>query len=425
MIEPVGSQGAPSNLVKHFGFRDTPFGVTPDPRFFYSNVLHLEGLKALAYGIEAKKGFLLLTGEVGTGKTILIRKLMRHLEASVKFVFVSASHLISFDPIELLAQELRLIHRRASRLEMVQALNAHLTRQIGKGHTVALLIDEAQKLCDEALESLCDLSNLETEEEKLIQIVLVGQPELANNLSKSSARRLKQRIAMHYSLGCLQTSSELGNYIRHRLRVASYDGPEIFTQEAVEAIWCYSGGAPRLVNAICDNALALACDVNEKRISRSMIIKVAGDLLLLRSDVPKIEVSDNGAPKAKAPAVRSYPMMARTNGIEMKRGDRPERPIVRLRATDPGPMPAASPKEAAVPTEFFDRMIGAAVEAMGPMAHLVVRDQISALGESDADFPQIKLEQLVQSVSREIWNEAMRARFQNAMSREISALKTL
>src|SRR5688572_30648802 len=116
MIELLSSQGMQSRLEKHFGLRDTPFGVTPDPRFFYANKLHLDGLRAFAYGIQAKKGFLLVTGEVGTGKTILIRKLMRHLESSVKFVFVSASQLTSFDPIELLARELR-VHKKGDRSE--------------------------------------------------------------------------------------------------------------------------------------------------------------------------------------------------------------------------------------------------------------------------------------------------------------------
>jgi general secretion pathway protein A len=424
MIEFLSSQGIQNKLEKHFGLRDTPFGVTPDPRFFYGNKLHLEGLRALAYGIQAKKGFLLLTGEVGTGKTILIRKLMRQLESSVKFVFVSANHLTSFDPIELLARDLRV--QKCSRLETVQALDTYLMRQVENRHTVALLIDEGQKLSDEALENLCDLSNLETEEEKLIQIVLVGQPELANKLSKSSLRRLKQRMAMHYRLGPLQNESELGDYIDHRLRIGLYEGPEIFTSEAIKAVWCYSHGIPRLVNVICDNALALACEATEKIVSPLIVARVAVDLLLERAaDAPKAQAAELGPPKLK-PSAPAYSLLGtRKNGIEAKPGEAPEKPIIRLSAHEQPSISRTAAKEAAVPQEFLDRIRLAAIEAMGPMGRMVVFDQISALGESIAAFPQTKLEQLIQSISREISNEAMRARFENLMSREISTLKTL
>src|ERR687891_636049 len=237
MIEVISSHDNQGMFESHFGFRESPFGVTPDPRFFYGHPLYLEGLAALVYGIESKKGFMLVTGEVGTGKTILLRKLMRHLEATVQFVFVSNSHLTSYGLTELMVQDLGLTNKEKSRLEMIQELNNYLIRQLRTGRTVALLIDEAQKLSDEALEGLCDLSNLETDEEKLLQIVLVGQPELATKLSKSSLRRIKQRTAIHHRLYALQAINEVEQYIRHRLQIAGYDGPEIFTKEAVEAIW--------------------------------------------------------------------------------------------------------------------------------------------------------------------------------------------
>lgn len=367
---------------------------------------------------------MLVTGEVGTGKTILIRKLMRQLESSVKFVFVSASHLTSFDPIELLARDLRV--QKGSRVETVESLDTYLMRQVEKGHTVALLIDEAQKLSDEALENLCDLSNLETEEEKLIQIVLVGQPELASKLSKSSLRRLKQRMAMHYRLGPLQNESELGDYIAHRLRIGSYEGPEIFTSEAIKAIWCYSHGIPRLVNVICDNALALACEATEKIVSPLIVARVAVDLLLERAaDAPKAQAAELGSPKIK-PAAPAYSLMGtRKNGIEARPGEAPEKPMIRLRAPEQPSISRIVPREGAVPQEFLDRIRLAAIEAMGPMGRMVVFDQISALGESLAAFPQTKLQELIESISREISNQAMRARFENIMSREISTLKTL
>ena len=165
-----------------------------------------------------------------------------------------------------MVQNLGLSNKEKNRLEMIQDLNNYLSQQLRRGCTVALLIDEAQKLSDEALEGLCDLSNLETDEEKLLQIVLVGQPELLTKLSKSSLRRIKQRIAIHHRLYSLQTTSEIDHYIRHRLQIVGYDGPEIFTKEAVEAIWHYSGGTPRLINILCDNSLAMASVAGRKKV---------------------------------------------------------------------------------------------------------------------------------------------------------------
>src|SRR5215467_3653490 len=280
MIELLSEHECMATVESYFGFRETPFGVTPDPRFFYSSSLYLEGLAALVYGIRGKKGLMLLTGEVGTGKTILLRKLMRQLEANVQFVFISSSHITSYGLVELMVHDLGLANKEKNRLEMIHELNEHLMGQLQKGHTVALLIDEAQKLSDEALEGLCDLSNLETDEEKLLQIVLVGQPEIMTKLNKSSLRRIKQRIAVHHRLYALQTPAEVDQYIRHRLRIVGYEGPEIFGKEAVEAVWHYSGGTPRLINILSDNALTVASVSGKKKVSPYLIMKAAGGLML-------------------------------------------------------------------------------------------------------------------------------------------------
>src|SRR5437870_422496 len=314
------------DVESHFGFRETPFGVTPDPRFFYSNPVYVKALAALVYGIKAKKGFMLLTGEVGTGKTILLRKLMRNLEANVQFVFVSASHLTSYGLVELMVQDLGLASKEKPGSEMIHEVHGYLLQQLKNGHTVALLIDEAQNLSDAALESLCDLSNLETDNEKLLQIVLVGQPKLETKLSKPSMRRIKQRIAIQHRLCALQTMDEVEHYIRHRLHVAGYDGPEIFTKEALEAIWLYSAGTPRLVNIICDNSLALACEAANKTASAYMVMKAASGFQLERgAEVPK-----TGAPEiAVAPTAEINPE-TETNETEIKMGDRSEAPEISL-----------------------------------------------------------------------------------------------
>jgi general secretion pathway protein A len=426
MIEDSSSQQHKAMLETHFGFRETPFGVTPDPRFFYSHPVYLEGLAALVHGIRSKKGFMLVTGEVGTGKTTLLRKLMRHLEATVQFVFVSNSHLTSYGLTELMVHDLGLTSKEKGRLEMIQELNSYLIQQLRTGRTVALLVDEAQKLSDEALEGLCDLSNLETDEEKLLQIVLVGQPELATKLSKSSLRRIKQRIALHHRLHALQTPSEVEQYMRHRLQIAGYDGPEIFGKEAIEAIWHYSAGIPRLINVICDNALTFACVAAKRKISPYMIMKAAGGLLLEQgAEASKMGASELGLLRAKVPTPRISPKRAETNGIGIDTRERPETPVIPLRESDRVLMSRIATRGPAVSLQFFDRMTRAATEAMGPMANRILRDQISALGESRDAFPQKKLAELILLVSREILNQTMRDRFQNTMLREIGALKTM
>ena len=426
MIDFPGSQEHKAMFESHFGFRETPFGVTPDPRFFYDHPLYLEGLAALVHGIESKKGFMLVTGEVGTGKTTLLRKLMRHIEARVHFVFVSNSHLTSYGLTELMVQNLGLSNKEKNRLEMIQDLNNYLSQQLRTGRTVALLIDEAQKLSDEALEGLCDLSNLETDEEKLLQIVLVGQPELLTKLSKPSLRRIKQRIAIHHRLYSLQTTSEIDHYIRHRLQIVGYDGPEIFTKEAIEAIWHYSGGTPRLINILCDNSLAMASVAGRKKVSPYMLMKAAGSLLLEQgSEAAKMGASEVATPRMKTPIPRTNPKRFETNGIEAHTNDRPETPVIPLRESDRVSLSRIATKGPAVSLQFFDRMTRAATEAMGPMANRILGDQISALGERRHAFPQAKLAELVLRVSGEILNETIRASFQKKMIHEIATLKTM
>ena len=427
MSELSESQEHKTMLHSHFGFREMPFGVTPDPHFFYNHPRYLEGLAALVHGIGAKKGFMLVTGEVGTGKTILLRKLMRHLDGRVQFVFVSNSHLTSYGLTELIVQKLSISNKEKSRLEMLQDLNSYLVQQLKTGRTVALLVDEAQKLGDEALEGLCDLSNLETDEEKLLQIVLVGQPEVAIKLNKPSLRRIKQRITLHHRLYSLQTPTEVDHYIRHRLDSVGYSGPEIFTREALGAIWQYSGGTPRLINILCDKTLAMACLKAKKKVSAYMVMKAASGLLLEPGlEAPKV-FTDDGFARMKTAAPRTSPRRSETNVGEnsvTNRAPSPPTPIP-LRQSDRVKLSRIATKGPAVSLQFFDRMTRAATEAMGPMANRIVVDQISALGESRQAFPQGKLAELILRISIEILNESMRDDFQRTMVREIATLQTM
>ena len=425
-------------VESHFGFRDIPFGVAPDPRFFYENPLYAEGLAALIHGIENKKGFMLVTGEVGTGKTILLRKLMRQLEPSTRFVFVSTSHLTAYGLIEFMLQSLGLPRKEKTRLELIQELHSYLLDKAQSGQTVALLIDEGQKLSDDTLESLCDLSNLETDEEKLLQIVLVGQPELTVKLAKPALRRIKQRIALHHRLYALQTISDVEHYIAHRLRISGYEGPEIFSKEASEAIWGYSGGTPRLINIICDNALALACSGGKKKVSPYMIMKVASGLLLERGvDTPTNAAGPSAVFRTRPTVAKIQPKKADIQNTALvltgaTNTDTPEPPVEPVidhdnnsdREDNETEQPSAAvitSQRPAVPPQFFDHMALAAAEAIGPMADLILGDQISALGESRDTFPPNKLTELIQRISREILNDTMRDRFETTMAREINA----
>jgi type II secretory pathway predicted ATPase ExeA len=424
MDEPLSFDEHKTMVESQFGFREMPFGVAPDPRFFYRNDHYTEGLEVLAEGIRAKKGLLLVTGEVGTGKTILLRKLMRHLEASTTFVFVSTSHLTREGLTELILEELDLPTKEKTRWEIAQALGQYLLQQNSGDHTVALLIDEAQKLTDEALESVCDLSNLETAQQKLLQIVLVGQPELIVKLSKPSLQRIKQRIALHHQTRALPFVSEVEHYIRHRLRTAGYEGPEIFNKKALEAIWSYSSGTPRLVNTLCDNALELASRAGRKRISAYIITKVAARLMLERRiDAAVTGPRNNGPAQIQDEQITISAQAGEANIAE----NQPPQAIRQRRSERLNPLlaPEGPAAERTVAPQFFDFMARAATEGIGPMAKLIVCDQISDLGESPDSFPQTKLAELIERVSREIFNETMRRRFQETMARAVSSLQMI
>ena len=261
----------------YFGFRESPFNVTPDPRFFYTNPVYLEAYANLRYGIESKKGFIVITGEVGTGKTTLLRKLLHSLESTVHSVFIFNTCLSFPELLQVTLQELGLTPKGASKVIMLEQLNDYLIKQLKRNHSVTMLIDEAQDLSDEVLENLRLLSNLETDREKLLQIVLMGQPELETKLDQTSLRQLKQRVALRCRLGPLK-DEEVGPYIDFRLRTAGYRGTDLFHRDAVRQIAFYSKGIPRLINLICDNALLIAYAGSKKLVSADTIKEVARDL---------------------------------------------------------------------------------------------------------------------------------------------------
>jgi type II secretory pathway predicted ATPase ExeA len=263
----------------YFGFPDSPFRVTPDPRFFYNNSVYQEAYAILRYGIEARKGFTVISGETGTGKTTMLRRLMRNLGGSVHSVFIFNTYLDFPELLQLILHDLGLGSKESNMLGLIHELNDYLLEQLKRDHVVAVLIDEAQNLSAEALEGLRLLSNLETDQEKLIQIVLMGQPELEAKLDQPNLRQLKERVALRCRLLPLKTE-EVGPYIDFRLRAAGYEGTNMFHRDAVHQIACCSRGIPRLINIICDNALLVAFAGSQKTVSANMIKEVADDLKL-------------------------------------------------------------------------------------------------------------------------------------------------
>jgi general secretion pathway protein A len=264
---------------QHFGFLEPPFSVTPDPRFCYTNSVYQEAFATLRYGIETRKGFIVITGEAGTGKTTLLRKFMRNVESTVHTAFIFNPHVDLNELLRLILHDLGIESSTEDRLTMMAQLNEYLIEQLRKDHVVSLLIDEAQNLSDEMLEELRLLSNLETDREKLIQIVLMGQPELERSLDRRQLRQLKQRVAMRCRLTALG-NDEVGLYIEARLQVAGYSGKGLFDAEAVKKVAAYSKGVPRLINVLCDNALLIAYAGSKTKVGGEIIDEAARDLQL-------------------------------------------------------------------------------------------------------------------------------------------------
>jgi general secretion pathway protein A len=264
----------------YFGFREKPFSVTPDPRFFYTNPGYQEAYANLIYAIRERRGFVMLTGEVGTGKTTLLRRLMENMESNVRFVFFYNTTLTFEEFLSFTCDELGLHVKEGGRLQKIQALNEYLLTQLAKGGTVVLLIDEAQNLGEEVLENLRLLSNLETSSEKLLQIALVGQPELETKLEQAKLRQLKQRIAIQCRLSRLN-DEEVGPFINYRLNAVGYKRQQLFTPDAVQEIAFYSKGFPRLINILCDNALLITYATSQKKVTADIVKEAASDLRLV------------------------------------------------------------------------------------------------------------------------------------------------
>jgi len=265
--------------AEFYGLARLPFEMTPDPGFLFLGEAHREGLATLVYGVRARKGFVLLTGEVGTGKTTLLHALLGQLEASTRSAFIFNPRLEPLDFFRVLFDEFGIENDCSTKAGFLLRLNHWLIERLERDETALLIIDEAQNLSSEMLEEVRLLSNLETPSSKLLQIMLVGQPELGDLLDRRELRQLRQRIVLRHHLRPFD-EEETEAYVEERLRLAGYTGKGIFRRSARKELYRVTGGVPRLINAVCDGALLGGFAREQALIDGDAILEVAEELRL-------------------------------------------------------------------------------------------------------------------------------------------------
>ena len=261
----------------YYGFRLSPFNITPDPRFLFFSDRHREAFNHLLFGIKERKGFIQLTGEVGAGKTILCRALLECLGDDYKTALILNPCLTELQLLTAVLDEYRLKAPKQDRVSKLDTLNKFLLEQAAQGKDVVLIIDEAQDMSLELLEQVRLLSNLETDDRKLLQIVLMGQPELRDKLNDPRLRQLRQRITVRYHLTPL-SKAEVDEYIHHRLTVSGGNGRPSFNRWALRKVYGYSKGVPRLINAVCDKTLLCGFVIGADHFTRSHVVRAIREL---------------------------------------------------------------------------------------------------------------------------------------------------
>ena len=261
----------------YYGFAHRPFQLLPDPGFLFRSKKHEKALTLLEYGLFDRTGFIVISGEIGTGKTTLIRHMLRSLDKDKMAVAcLSQTNLKPEEFLRVLCQEYSLPHEAKTKTELIELLGIFLIEQFEKEQEVILIVDEAQNLCLETLEEIRMLSNLDADSEPLLQIIFVGQPSLRDKLRSKGLQQLSQRITLSYHLEPLERD-ESRAYIRHRIEKAGGSNPELFEEGALEVIYNDSGGVPRLINAVCDMCLVYGMAEDLSRIDRELAEKVIKD----------------------------------------------------------------------------------------------------------------------------------------------------
>jgi general secretion pathway protein A len=263
-----------------FGLNSTPFNLSPDPSFLFRSMQHEEALDSLIYGVQSRKGFIVLSGEVGTGKTTMLECLRDHLDShQIPFAFLFNSRLTPDQFFEMIAHDFNLNCKRNAKTEVLLALNAMLIQRANQNQTTVLIVDEAQNLEWDVLEEIRLLGNLETRRGKMLQIILSGQPELDRKLEERELRQLKQRITLRCHLRPLN-SQETAEYVGARLARAGMREQTVFPLEVLDEIHNRTQGIPRLINAVCDNMMLTSFAMESRQANIRMLDEVSRDLHL-------------------------------------------------------------------------------------------------------------------------------------------------
>lgn len=260
----------------YFGLKESPFNITPDPRFVYFSKHHQEALSAMRYGVDYRRGFIQVTGEIGAGKTTLSRALLSQLGEEVNTALILNPKLSDLELLQTIVEDFGLKPTSKKRKAYFDALNKFLLEETQKGRNAVLIIDEAQLLTPRSLEQIRLLSNLETPSQKLLQIILIGQPELKDLIGRSDLTQLRQRITVRFHLPAL-SSIEVGEYLAHRLKIAGLS-EKVFQDDAIHMISELSGGIPRIINVLADRAMLGAFAKGTRQIDASLVECAAADL---------------------------------------------------------------------------------------------------------------------------------------------------
>ncbi len=263
--------------LEFFGLKKRPFDMTPDPSFFFPSQKHKEALASLVYTLTAKRGFVVITGDIGSGKTTVCRTLLRSLDPAAKVALLTNTILTPKQLLEAVCDALFLPADNRTKVCILSRLHQFLIQQNEAGNPVVLIFDEAQNLSIKALEEIRLISNMETDTQKLVQIIFLGQPELRDKIGRPELEQLRQRISLRYHLRSLDRK-EIRPYIEHRLRIAGdEEGRVKFTRSALDSVYKFSKGVPRLINVVCDQALLTAYLRDSRKIDQTIVAEIIAE----------------------------------------------------------------------------------------------------------------------------------------------------
>jgi general secretion pathway protein A len=374
---------------RFYQLRERPFALSPDPEYLYPSRVHQDALDHLRYGLESQAGFIVITGEIGSGKTTLLQAILRNIDNQTTVGRIVNTMLEPRELLESIMIDFGLDPAGKSKPLLLRDLSQFLVDQRLAGRLVLLVIDEAQNLGLGALEELRMLSNLETEKSKLLQIVLVGQPNLRDKLAAPELEQLRQRITVSYHLTPLD-AEETHNYINHRLRHASIGTPVTFPREATDLIHARSRGVPRIVNVICDAALVFGYAEERSHFDAPTIHDVLQELEMTGVLPPQREPeAAASAPTPAAPVARVAPVTAATSVAPLAATSVPAQVPIPRPALSPSPVPALSPSPVPTPSRSA---VPTPSPSPAPMPAVRGRE-LASVGTSGSDGRNAQLEQ--------------------------------